>query len=92
VFCFVKIDGDLAVEPELWRGAESLAKSKRGGRRDAAAAVDDLVDCHARHSKLVGECTLGETERLDELLEKHLAGRSWHSVGRDHPHRASSSQ
>jgi hypothetical protein len=49
MFCFVKIDGDLAVEPELWRGAESLAKSKRGGRRGATFSRFTGQACRDSH-------------------------------------------
>jgi hypothetical protein len=64
----------LQIEPELRPGPERLAQGQGRVRANIAPAVDDLVKPGIGPAQVLGECLLGYTERLQELLEQHLAG------------------
>jgi hypothetical protein len=79
----------LEVEPELRGGVERLREQPRGGRRDAALSIDDLVDVSRRDAEVGGKPSLGDGERLEEVLEQDLAGVRW--ILRDGTHELSPS-
>ena len=64
----------LEVEPELRRVAEEARQAKRGVRRDAALAPDDLADPRLVDVRPLRKPVSREAHRLEEILGKDLSG------------------
>jgi len=70
----------LKADPELRGRVESLGQKPSGLGGNAALAANDLVDPLDRDSKVLGECNLGESQRLKKLLLEDLSWMAWDTV------------
>jgi len=70
----MKIPIRLQPQPQLRRGLQEAAKSERSIRGDAPFPEDDLVETVQRDVESTRRFDLTDPERLQILLEQHLAG------------------
>src|SRR5262249_33999533 len=76
----------LQAEPEVGRHAQHSSQSQRGVGRDATLPVNHLVQARIGHANPLGEIRLAHTQRLEKLLQQHLAGMRRRTVSRQLTH------
>src|SRR5687768_13829212 len=64
----------LQIEPKPRRCAERLLQTQRSVWRDAALAVDNLVEPYVRNANRIGKLCLRDAQWLKKLLLQHLPG------------------
>src|SRR5262245_6321877 len=64
----------LRAQPVTVRQPEESTQAKIGIGRHRALSRDDVADPLRRHADLLGEPVLRDAHRLEELLQKELAG------------------
>ncbi len=77
-----KIPISLEIEPELRPCPECFTKGEGGSCTDAPSTVDDFVEAGVCPTEMLSKIRLADTEWLEKLLKKHLAGMGgWSFLG-----------
>ena len=82
----VEVPTQLQIDPEIRGGSNETGEAQRSARRNSAPAPDDLVNTLESYLDRCRQVALRHAEGEEKLLQKHLAGVRWLTVGGDANH------
>lgn len=72
--CSIKIPPNLQIEPKIGGDTEELFQSQCCARGYAAFLIDNFIHSLIGNMDSIGQITLADLHRLEELFPKHFAG------------------